>query len=88
LGVIASKDNAGSITLHSHMSLFSYRRSKTIPATDVHTSRHFFATYLLEAHYDIRTSQELLSQNDVSTTMIYSNVLNKPGISVKSLLDE
>jgi site-specific recombinase XerC len=43
--------------------------------------------YLLEANYDIRTVQELLGHNDVSTMMIYTHVLNKPGIAVKSPLD-
>jgi integron integrase len=63
------------------------RETGIVKSASCHSLRHSFATHLLESGYDIRTVQQLLGHRSVTTTMVYTHVLNRGGLAVQSPLD-
>jgi len=88
-------DKENSVVRRHHLSVsviqkavkIAVRKAGIMKHAGCHTFRHSFATHLLEDGYDIRTVQELLGHKDVRTTMIYTHVMQKGALGIKSPLD-
>jgi integron integrase len=84
---VMRRHHLGETSIQKAMSVAARRAGIDKPCSP-HILRHSFATHLLQSGYDIRTVQELLGHSDVSTTMIYTHVLNRGGRGVRSPLDQ